>query len=101
MIKELCQSMKRPTIFIFLVSVLLSSLIVYSLRHTRNDWYEFCTTHAFGWPFAWRIENCECDGQGGLVEVPPSALALNSGVVVAFGIATAGMFHFFTRLRGR
>ena len=93
--------MKRPPIFVFAISVLLGGLIVYSLRHTRNDWYEFCTTRAFGWPFAWRIDNCECDGQGGLTEFPSSTLALNSGMVVAFGIVTASLFHIFTELRRR
>lgn len=88
--------MKRPTIFVFLLSLLLVGFSVYSLRHTRNDFYEFCTTKAFGWPFAWRIDNCECDGQGGLTEFPSSTLAMNSGAVLAIGIVTASLFHFLS-----
>ena len=93
--------MKRPTIFVFLISVLLGGLIVYSLRHTRNDWYEFCTTRAFGWPFAWQIDNCERDGQGGLKEFPSSTLAMNSGAVLGFGIVTACLFQFLSGLLRR
>lgn len=93
--------MKRPTIFVFLFSVLLGGLVVYSLRHSRNDWYEFCTTKAFGWPFAWQIDNCECDGQGGRTEFPSSTLALNLGVVIGFGIVTASLFHRLAGLRRR
>ena len=93
--------MKRPTIFAFLLSVLLGGLTVYSLRHTRNDFYEYCTTRAFGWPFAWRIDNCECDGQGGLTECPASTLAMNSGAVLCFGIVTTSLFHLLSRLPRR
>jgi hypothetical protein len=80
---------KPLTIFVFLLSLLLGGLIVYSLRDARNGWYEFCTTQTYGWPFAWRIENCECDGQGGQTEFPSSTLAMNSGAILAFGLANA------------
>ena len=84
---------------VFLLTVLLGSLLVYSLRQTQNGLEEFCTTKAFGWPFAWQIDNCECDGRGGLTEFPSSALAMNSGAVLAFGVVTASLFSFFSWLQ--
>ncbi len=93
------QPMKRSTIIVFLLAVLLGWLAVHSLRHTRNDWYEFCTTQAFGWPFAWQIDHCLCDGEGGLTEHPVSSFALNSGIVLVFGLTASGLYGAFGKLR--
>lgn len=93
--------MKRATILVFLISVLAAALLVYSWRHTQNGTYEHCTTRAFGWPFPWRIDNCECDGKGGLTEFPSSALAMNSGAVIAFATVAASLFHGLSGLRRR
>lgn len=91
--------MKPLTILVFLLSLLLGGWIVYSLRDTRNGWYEFCTTRAYGWPFAWRIDNCECDGQGGLTESPTSSLIMNLGAILAFGFTNDRLAARFLRRR--
>jgi hypothetical protein len=83
--------MKRAAILLFLISMVVGGLLIYSTRHARNDLYEYCTTRAFGWPFPWRIDHCECDGQGGLTEFPPSTLAKNSCAVILFATVTTSI----------
>jgi hypothetical protein len=82
--------MKFVAIAIFVLTLLVSGSYVYSQRNARNSFGEFCTTRVYGWPFPTRIENCECDGHGGLTEFPPHARLWNAGAVLIFSMVAAG-----------
>lgn len=51
----------------------------------ENDFFQFCTTKAYGWPAPWRIEYCLCGG-GGTVR-PASSRAVNLGLAAGAGLA--------------
>lgn len=70
---------------------------MYSQRNARNDVYEVCTTRAYGWPYPWKIENCECDGKGGLTELDPSAHYWNGGIVLLSALVAAGCFRLLLK----
>ena len=80
-------------IFVFLLSALTGGAYVYSRRDARNGDYEFCTTRAYGWPFATRIDHCECDGRGGLTEHLAAAKYWNAGAVLLFAEMMAGCVY--------
>jgi hypothetical protein len=92
--------MKLIALVVFMGSIFLGGWYVYSHRDSRNDSYEFCTTRACGRPFPWKIENCECDGRGGLTEMPASSKVLNAGAVLVFASLLASPIYFSTRFRG-
>ncbi|WP_157211029.1 hypothetical protein [Verrucomicrobium spinosum] len=80
--------MKSSTLVIFLTSLLAGSLLVCSQRNARNGYFEYCTTKAYGFPYPWLIENCPCDGRGGLTEHPTQAKLWNAMAALAL----AGVF---------
>ena len=87
------------TIAVFVVTLLISGSYVYSQRSARNSLYEFCTTRAYGWPFAWQIDNCECDGQGGQTEFPPLAKIWSASAALMLSVVAAGTAHLALRSR--
>lgn len=92
--------MKSVPLVIFLTSLLVGSLLLYSQRHARNDYFEYCTTKAYGLPYPWRIENCPCDGRGGLTEHPTEAKLWNGMAVLMFAGAFSGASLLLFRLAG-
>ena len=91
--------MKTVTIAVFLLTLLISGSYVYSQRTARNQFEEYCTTRAYGWPFPNRIEHCECDGKGGLTEHRPFASIWNASTALAFSMLTVGAFRFSLKIR--
>jgi hypothetical protein len=91
--------MKIVTITVFVLTLLISGSYVYSQRNARNSFGEFCTTRIYGWPFPTRIDNCECDGHGGLTEYPPQAHLWNASTVLICSTLTAGGSHLLTKVR--
>lgn len=66
----------------FLSALAVGVVLFAFLAVQRNDFYEFCTTRAYGYPFAWRIDNCLCDGRGGRTVYPVHAMILNPLMLV-------------------
>jgi len=62
-----------------LIGLIASATALFALRHSRNGFFEYCTTTAYGMPFPWEIDHCPCDGRGGLIEHPVWASVLNIG----------------------
>jgi hypothetical protein len=91
--------MKLVTLAVFLLSLLVSGGYVHSQRNARNNLFEYCTTKAHGWPYPWRIDNCPCDGCGGLKEFPPEAKLWNGGAVLLLSGMTAGALHLVLKSR--
>jgi len=85
--------MKRKFMAFILVAVAGSALL-YSLKAARNDFFEYCTTKAYGLPLPWKIENCECDGRGGQTAYPAEHAAINVAsvaiVAIFIGLVTPG-----------
>lgn len=93
--------MKSATLGIFLASLLAGSLLVYSQRNARNDYFEYCTTKAYGFPYPWLIENCPCDGRGGLTEYPTQAKLWNAMAALALAGVFSGSSLLVARQVGR
>ena len=92
--------MKRmTTIAVFSVTLAIASAYVYSQREARNRSYEYCTTRAYGWPFPSRIDNCECDGHGGLTEYPRHAKIWNAGSALMLSVVVAGAAQMLLGVR--
>ena len=83
--------MKCSTKVLFLSMLLVVATGLFLLRHARNDFFEYCTTRAYGLPLPWRVDNCECDGRGGLTEYPGIYAVLNcaSGTGLALLLSLA------------
>ncbi|MGJ8696205.1 MAG: hypothetical protein ACSHYF_07795 [Verrucomicrobiaceae bacterium] len=85
--------MKRKLMVFFLV-VVVGGVVLFSLKGGRNLFFEYCTTKAYGFPFPWKIENCECDGRGGETVYPLGNRVINVGFVVMsavfVGLVTPG-----------
>jgi hypothetical protein len=75
-----------PTI-VFAMALSAAGLFLYLQRNSSNTMYEYCTTKAYGVPFPWRIDNCECDG--GQTEYPMDSVVWNASLALAgaFGIS--------------
>jgi len=50
----------------------------------ENDFFQFCTTKAYGWPAPLRIEYCLCEGER--TDFPAWAKLANGGLVLASGL---------------
>jgi hypothetical protein len=93
--------MKSATLGILLTSLLAGSLLVYSQRNARNDYFEYCTTKAYGFPYPWLIESCPCDGRGGLTEHPMQAKLWNAMAALALAGVFSGSTFLVARQVGR
>lgn len=74
----------------FLIGLSISAGMLYAGAGFHNGAFEYCTTSAYGLPLPWRIDNCLCDGNGGLTEFPIWTACLNVmvGLIVAKLIAS-------------
>ena len=54
-----------------------------AFANTENDFFQFCTTKAYGWPAPWRIDYCECEG--GETIYPALNAMINIGLILASG----------------
>ena len=72
------------------VAVLLLGIVEISLARSENDFFQFCTTKAYGWPTPWKIDYCECNG---LKTVYPAFnFSVNIGLILAGGLASLILF---------
>jgi hypothetical protein len=45
---------------VFMIVLWAEGLLLYHLRDYKSN--DYCTAYSYGWPYPWRIDNCECDG---------------------------------------
>jgi hypothetical protein len=69
--------MMNRRLLVFLTSLALGGFALYLMRDTENVFFEYCTTKAYGLPYAWKIDNCICDGRGGETIYPTIASWVN------------------------
>lgn len=55
------------------------------LANVENDFFQFCTTKAYGWPTPWKIDYCECEGTKTVY--PTMNKIVNLGSIAGAGIA--------------
>jgi len=67
-----------------IVGVLAVGLIEVAFAKTENDFFQFCTTKAYGWPAPWRIDYCECEGAR--TTYPITGKIVNLSAIVGGGI---------------
>ena len=82
--------MKKPLqigLIAGLVAVLAIGGLEALLANSENDFFQFCTTKAYGWPAPWTIEYCECEGAATVH--PTTSKTVNLGAV-----AGGGFFRF-------
>ena len=60
--------------------------------HFRNDFFEYCTTKAYGFPFPWYMNHCLCDRDA--LSIPPFYVALN---IFFAGFLGYGVSIFFSK----
>jgi len=64
------KSKKKRYVIFSILTISISIILCVHFSQNRNDWFEYCTTRAYGLPFPWIIENCLCDGRGGQTTYP-------------------------------
>jgi hypothetical protein len=58
-----------------------------ALAYHENDFFEFCSTTAYGWPAPWTINYCRCEG--GETSHPIAGMAVNLSLIMASGMLGA------------
>ncbi|MBN1919028.1 MAG: hypothetical protein JW889_14065 [Verrucomicrobia bacterium] len=70
-------------LLVFLVTTASMAVWILSLAGTRNSFFEFCTTRAYGHPFPWRVDWCLC--AKGRPAVNPAWWFMNTAVILTPG----------------
>ena len=74
-----------------IVGMVAVGLIEVVLAKSENDFYQFCTTKAYGWPAPWRIDFCECEG--GKTAFPATSTIVNLSAIAGGGIGGFALFR--------
>ncbi len=79
-------------IYRFIACSTLAAVPVLAVAAQRNDFFECCTTRAYGFPLPWHIGWCLC-GKSNL-PVNPLYIFVNIGLILGFGwIASLFWLH--------
>jgi len=70
-----------------------------AFANTENDFFQFCTTKAYGWPAPWKIDYCECEGVK--TAYPATSKIMNFAAIAVCGIAGSALFGGISLLRHR
>lgn len=81
------------------VAIVAVGVIEALFAKTENDFFQFCTTKAYGWPAPWRIDWCECEG--GSTTYPTTGKIVNFSSLAGSGIAAFAVVGGIPLLRGR
>lgn len=76
-----------------IVALLVAGAVVAVFAKTENDFFQFCTTKAYGWPAPWVIDYCECEGSK--IAYPMTSKIVNFSMVVGSGLAGFVFGGFF------
>lgn len=82
-----------------IVGILAIGLMEVVLAKSENDFFQFCTTKAYGWPAPWRIDYCECEGA--TTVYPTTSKVVNLSAVAGGGIGGFVLVGGFALLRRR
>jgi hypothetical protein len=94
--------MKRPLkvgLISGIVAMVMAGSVVAAFAKTENDFFQFCTTKAYGWPAPWRIDYCECEGSK--TTFPTTSKIVNFSMIAGSGIAGFALFGGISTLRNR
>ena len=75
---------KKEKLFVSIISMTLVGSLMAFMAKAENDFFQFCTTKAYGWPLPWKIDHCLCEK--GASNFPVFYIIVNIGVVFGFGI---------------
>ncbi len=64
--------------------------IIAALSKTENDFFQFCTTKAYGCPTPWKIDWCPCEK--GMPTHPSKYIVVNLSVIAGSGIVGFALF---------
>ncbi|MFM7182297.1 MAG: hypothetical protein ACKO2G_12640 [Verrucomicrobiales bacterium] len=79
------------------VAMIAAGALVAAFAKTENDFFQFCTTKAYGWPAPWKIDSCECEGSK--TTYPMTSKLVNFSVIAGSGIAGFALAGGLFRLR--
>jgi hypothetical protein len=63
--------------------MLIVASLVAVMARSENDFFQYCTARAYGWPTPWKICCCECEG--GRTIYPALNAIINIGMILASG----------------
>ena len=76
-----------------ILAIIAAGTIEAALAKAKNDFFQFCTTKAYGWPAPWKIDYCECEG------AKTAYLTTSSSTIAGSGIAGFALFGWVSILR--
>lgn len=79
--------------------MVVAGSVVAAFAKTENDFFQFCTTKAYGWPLPWRIAYCECEGSK--TTFPTTSKIVNFAMIAGSGVAGFALFGGISMLRNR
>ena len=82
-----------------IIAMAVAGSVVLGLAKRENDFFQFCTTKAYGWPAPWKIDYCECEGSK--TTYPASSKILNFSMIGGIGFACFTFFGGISLLRNR
>jgi hypothetical protein len=99
--------MKRPLkvglisgiVAMVMAGSVVAGSVVAAFAKTENDFFQFCTTKAYGWPAPWRIDYCECEGSK--TTFPTTSKIVNFSMIAGSEIAGFALFVGISTLRNR
>jgi hypothetical protein len=80
-------------------AIVAAGAIEAAFTNTENDFFQFCTTKAYGWPAPWRIDYCECEGAKTIY--PTTSKIENLSAIAACGITGFALFGGISLLQRR
>jgi hypothetical protein len=80
-----------------IVAIVSVGAIEAVLANAENDFFQFCTTKAYGWPAPWKIDYCECEGAR--TTYPAISKIMNFTAIAVSGIAGSVLFGGISLLR--
>ncbi len=79
--------------------MVVAGSVVAAFAKTENDFFQFCTTKAYGWPAPWKIDYCECEGSK--TTFPTTSKIVNFSMIAGSGVAGFAIFGGISMLRSR
>ena len=81
------------------VAMGVAGSVVAVLAKRENDFFQFCTTKAYGWPAPWKIDYCECEGSK--TTYPTASKIVNFSLIAGSGVACFALFGGISLLRNQ
>lgn len=82
-----------------IIAMVVAGSVIAVLAKAENDFFQFCTTKAYGWPAPWKIDYCECEGSK--TTFPKASKLVNFSMIAGCGFAGFALFSGISTLRNR